>query len=203
MAVFPGTTLADHIVPARQSRIRNLLCDALLITGLSVFTALCAHVSFVLPFTPVPITLQTLAILLTGATLGSRRGGLALLLYLAEGVAGLPVFAPIPGSLSGFAVLLSVTGGYLWAFPLAAFTVGWLCERGWDRSLFTSALAMLPGSVIIYLLGAIQLGILLRLNALQALQLGVFPFLPGDLFKLLIAALLLPASWRLVRATKR
>lgn len=203
MAVFPGTTLADHIIPVRLSRIPGLLRDMLLITGLSLFTALCAHVSFMLPFTPVPVTLQTLAVLLAGATLGSKRGTLALLLYLAEGAAGLPVFAPTADFLAGFPVLLSVTGGYLWAFPLAAFVVGWLCERGGDRSVFTSALVMLPGSVIIYFFGAIQLGAILHLNGLQALQLGVFPFLAGDLFKLIIAALLLPSSWWLVCKTKR
>jgi biotin transport system substrate-specific component len=202
MAIAPGTTIADYLVPSRQSRSLNLLRDVLLIIAFSLLTALCARVSIPLPFTPVPITLQTLAILLTGAVLGSKRGGLALLLYLAEGAIGLPVFAPVAGSPGGFLALLSFTGGYLWSYPIAAFTVGWLCERGLDRSFLTSVLAMLPGSVIIYIFGAVQLAIVLHLSASQAFLLGVAPFLPGDLIKLIIAVLLMPIAWKLVRKGK-
>lgn len=202
MAIAPGTTLADYLIPSHESRGITLLRDCLLVIGFSIFTALCAHVSLLLPFTPVPITLQTLAVLLTGAALGSKRGGLALLAYLAEGAVGLPVFAPAPNLPGGFLALIGVTGGYLWAFPVAAFMVGWLCERGLDRSLLTSALAMLPGSVIIYVLGAFQLALVLHVNAVQALQFGVIPFLPGDLLKLIVAALLLPTTWALVRKVK-
>src|SRR5258706_951210 len=93
MAISPGSTLADYLVPSSTSRNVNLLRNAALVVGFSIFTALCAQVSFHLPITPVPVTLQTLAVLLTGAALGSRRGGLAMLVYLAEGAAGLPVFA--------------------------------------------------------------------------------------------------------------
>jgi biotin transport system substrate-specific component len=202
MAIAPGTTLADYLVPSRKSRSLNLLRDVLLIIGFSIFTALCARVSFQLPFTPVPITLQTLAVLLTGAALGSKRGGLAMLAYLAEGAVGLPVFAPIPGAPGGFLALLGFTGGYLWSYPIAAFVIGWLCERGLDRSFLTSALTMLPGTVIIYLLGATQLGFVLHLSVSRAFTLGVAPFIPGDLFKLIIAALLLPTTWALVRRVK-
>lgn len=202
MAIAPGTTLADYLVPSHKSRGLTLLRDVLLILGFSVFTALCARVSFVLPFTPVPITLQTLAVLLTGATLGSKRGGLAMLAYLAEGAAGLPVFAPAPNLPGGFLALIGVTGGYLWSYPVAAFMVGWLCERGLERSLLTSALAMLPGSVIIYLFGVVQLAVVLHVDAWKALQLGMIPFIPGDLVKLVIAALLLPTAWALVRKVK-
>lgn len=202
MAIAPGTTLADYLVPSHKSHGLTLLRDVLLILGFSVFTALCARVSFVLPFTPVPITLQTLAVLLTGATLGSKRGGLAMLAYLAEGAAGLPVFAPAPNLPGGFLALIGVTGGYLWSYPVAAFMVGWLCERGLERSLLTSALAMLPGSVIIYLFGVVQLAVVLHVDAWKALQLGMIPFIPGDLVKLVIAALLLPTAWALVRKVK-
>src|SRR5437879_6122382 len=145
MVVAPGTTLVDYLVPARESRTLNLLRNAALIIGFSLFVALCAQVSIPLSFSPVPVTLQTLAVLLTGAALGSKRGALAMLAYLAEGSAHLPFFA---GGASGFPLL---TGGYLVGFVIAAYVVGWLCERGLDRSLFTSAIAMLPGSVIIYL----------------------------------------------------
>jgi biotin transport system substrate-specific component len=202
MAIAPGTTLADYLVPARESRTLNFLRNTALIVGFSLFVGLCARVAIPLPFTPVPITLQTLAVLLTGAALGSKRGGLALLLYLVEGALGLPVFAPVAGSPGGYLALLSFTGGYLLSYPIAAFVVGWLCEHGLDRSLITSALAMLPGSVIIYLLGAYQLGQVLHLSASKAIAFGVTPFLIGDLIKLIIAALLLPAAWALVRRVR-
>lgn len=200
MVIAPGTTLADYLVPARESRTLNLLRNAALIIGFSLFVGLCSHVT--IPLWPVPITLQTLGVLLAGAALGSKRGGLALLLYLAEGVLGLPVFAPVAGSPAGFLALFSFTGGYLWAFPIAAFVVGWLCERGLDRSLWTSALAMLPGSIIIYVLGATQLGLVMHLSFSLAFAYGVTPFLIGDLLKLIVAALLLPAAWALVRKVR-
>lgn len=197
MVIAPGTTLADYLIPASQtSRGLNLLRNIALIVGFSLFTALCAQAALYLPFTPVPITLQTLAVLLTGAALGSWRGSLAMLAYLAEGSAHLPFFA---GGAGGFPL---VTGGYLVGFVIAAFVVGWLCERGLDRSLLTSALAMLPGSVIIYLVGAIWLGVVLHANAATAFAYGVEPFLIGDLLKLIVAALLLPAAWGVVRRVK-
>ncbi len=197
MIVARGTTLVDYLVPvSERSRSLNLLRDALLIIGFSLLTALCAQVSFYLPFTPVPITLQTLAVLLTGAALGRWRGALAMLAYLVEGSARLPFFA---GGAAGFPLL---TGGYLIGFILAAFVVGWLCERGLDRSLLTSALAMLPGSVIIYLVGATWLGVVLRASPATAIAYGVTPFLIGDLLKLIAAALLLPAAWGLVRRVR-
>lgn len=202
MAIAPGSTIADYLIPSRMSRSRNMLKDASLVVGFSLFTALCAHVSFLLPFSPVPVTLQTLAVLLTGAALGRRRGGLALLLYLAEGAAGLPVFAPVPGSPGGFLALLGFTGGYLWSFPVAAFVTGWFCERRLDRHFLTSALAMLPGMLITYLIGVPWLAITLHLNALTAIKLGMVPFIPGDVLKLIIAAALLPMAWATVRKVK-
>lgn len=201
MAVVSGTnaTLVDYLIPARPTRGLNLLRDGLLVVGFSVFMALCAQVSFHIPSTTVPVTLQTLGVLLTGAALGSRRGGLALLAYLAEGAAGLPVFS---GATGGFPILIEYTAGYLWAFPIAAFVVGWLCERRLERRFLTSALAMLPGSVIIYALGMVGLMIVLHLNLTQAFMGGVVPFIPGDLLKLVVAALLLPSAWAIVKAVR-
>ena len=196
MALSPGSTLADYLVPSRPSRGINLLRDLLLVGGFSVFTALCAQVSFHIPITPVPITLQTLAVLLTGAALGSRRGALAMLLYLAEGAAGLPVFA---GGTGGFVHLIGFTGGYLWSCPFAALVTGLLCERRLDRRLLTSALAMLPGTLVIYAFGVPWLAVSLHLNLLTAFMLGMVPFIPGDLIKLVIAAALLPVAWSIVR----
>ncbi len=207
MAIASGTTLADHLIPARsESRSRILLRDGLLVIGFSLFLALCAQVSFYLPLNPVPITLQTLAVLLTGAALGSKRGALAMLVYLAEGAVGLPVFA---GGVGGFLSLFGATGGYLWSFPIAAFVVGLLCERGLDRRIVTSALAMLPGTLIIYVVGVTWLGVVLHktvlktlpldMLVLKALSFGLVPFILGDLLKLVIAAALLPIAWAIVR----
>jgi biotin transport system substrate-specific component len=207
MAIASGTTLADYLVPVRsENHSRALLRDGLLVVGFSIFLALCAQVSFYLPLNPIPITLQTLAVLLTGAALGSKRGGLAMLLYLAEGAVGLPVFA---GGIGGFPILFGATGGYLWSFPIAAFVVGLLCERGLDRRIITSALAMLPGTLIIYTIGVTWLGVVLHKTvlktlpldtlALKALSFGLVPFIPGDLLKLVIAAALLPLAWAIVK----
>ena len=197
MAIASGTTLADYLVPARSTSRRNLLIrDGLLILGFSLFLALCAQIAFHLPFTPVPVTLQTLAVLLTGAALGSKRGGLAMIAYLVEGAAGLPVFENGTG---GLVHLVGVTGGYLWAFPIAAFVVGLLCERGLDRRILTSALAMLPGTLIIYAIGVSWLAIALHISFGKALTFGMLPFIPGDLLKLVIAAALLPIAWAIVR----
>ncbi len=197
MAIAPGTTLADYLAPARNtSRSTVLLRDGLLILGFSLFLALCAQISFHIPFTVVPVTLQTLAVLLTGAALGSKRGGLTMIAYLVEGAAGLPFFE---GGTGGIVHLIGVTGGYLWAFPIAAFVVGLLCERGLDRRFLTSALAMLPGTLIIYAIGVSWLAIVLHISFITALTFGMVPFIPGDLLKLVIAAALLPIAWAIVR----
>ena len=201
MAISPGSTLVDYIVPARASRSVNLLRDVLLVVGFSALIAVSSRLEIHLPFTPVPITLQTLFVLLTGAALGSRRGALAMLLYLAEGAVGLPVFA---GGVGGFMyLLLSPTAGYLWSFPIAAFVVGWLCERRLDRRFWTSVFAMLPGSLITYAIGVTWLAFVAHLSLYGAFLAGMLPFIPGDLFKLVVAALLLPSAWAIVRAVKR
>ncbi len=196
MTASSRLTLADHICPLSQFNTVSLLRDTLFVVSFSIFVALCAQISFRLPNTPVPVTLQTLGVLLTGATLGSRRGGLALLTYLAEGAAGLPVFAE--GS-SGIARLIGPTAGYLWSFPIAASITGWLCEKGLDRTFTTSALAMLPGSVSIYLLGVPWLALVLKLSLPVALTTGMLPFLLGDVIKLCVASALLPATWKLTK----
>lgn len=198
MAIAPGSTLVDYLVPARPSRSANLLKDGLLVVGTSILIALCARVSIHLPFTPVPITLQTFIVMLAGAALGSRRGALAMLLYLAEGAAGLPVFA----NGGGLLYFLGPTAGYLVSYPIAAFVVGLLCERGLDRSFLTSILAMLPGTLIIYVIGVPWLTVVLHVSLLQGFVLGMLPFIPGDLIKVVIAAALLPSAWALVRAVR-
>lgn len=181
-------TLMDVAAP-RAGHVTN----ALLVIGASVVTAFAAQIAIPLPWTPVPITGQTFAVVLSGAVLGARRGALAQLLYLAGGALGLPVFAE--GG-AGIAKLLGPTGGYLVAFPIAAAITGALAERGWDRHFGTMLAAMLAASTVIFGLGL--LGLARFAPAGQLLGAGLLPFLPGDLIKSTLAALAFPSVWRLL-----
>lgn len=184
--------LATRLTQRAEGRSRVLMDLSLILLG-SLLVAITAQVSVPLPFSPVPITGQTLAVLLVGMALGSRRGALAMLAYLAEGVAGLPVFAE---ARAGLATLLGPTGGYLAGFVVAAWAVGALAERGFDRSLWKTLLAMFIGNGIIY---AVGLGWLVRFTgAAGVLEAGLYPFLVGDVIKAVVAALLLPGAWRLL-----
>ena len=189
MSAVRTMTLADAALP-RAGALSNLA----LIVGASLVTALAAQIEFRVPWSPVPITGQTFAVLLSGAVLGARRAFLAQLLYLAEGASGLPVFA---GGAFGLVKFAGPTGGYLLAFPFAAAVTGILAERGWDRHFFTMLAAMLLGSVVIFASG---LAVLSRfVPADQLLGAGLLPFLPGDLIKSSLAALAFPAAWRWAR----
>ena len=169
--------------------------SALLVAGFSLLTALAAQVAVPLPFTPVPLTGQTFAVLLTGALLGPRLGALAMLAYLAEGAAGLPFFRAGAG---GVGHLSGATAGYLFAFPAAAYLTGYLAERGWDRRYFPAAAAMALGSLVILAGGWAWLTALTG-DAVQAFRLGVGWFIVGDLVKIALAAAALPAGWALLR----
>jgi len=182
-------TLVETILPQT-----GFLVELALILGGSALVALSAQVSIPLPWTPVPITGQTFGVLLVGALLGSFRGVLSLLTYLAEGAAGLPVFA---GGSGGYLKLFGPSGGYLWGFVAAAFVVGFLAERGWDRHPLRAALAMLAGNVVIYLFGLPWLARFVPPE--QVLAAGLYPFIPGDLLKLLLAASALPSGWWVLR----
>lgn len=181
-------TLADIAMPRAGA-----LANTLLVVGASLVTALAAQVAIPLPWSPVPMTGQTFAVLLCGAVLGPRRAFAAQVLYLAEGIAGLPVFA---GGLAGAAVFAGPTGGYLAAFPFAAAVTGALAGRGWDRRFPTMLAAMLLGSVVIFALGMAWLSRFVPAGALLAQ--GLLPFVPGDLVKSSLAALAFPAAWRAV-----
>lgn len=188
-------TLADTVVPAswtRAPRTRFLSNAALVVLG-SVVVALSAQARIDLGFTPVPITGQTFGVLLVGAALGPRRAALSLLTYLAEGAAGLPVFA---GGSCCVGALLGPTGGYLLSYPLAAALVGWLAHRGWDRRPLTAAPALVAGNLAIYLIGLPWLAVFVGLD--RVLIEGLLPFVPGDAVKLVLAALALPAAWKIV-----
>ena len=174
-------------------------------TGAVVFiaaaTAAAAQISVPLGFTPVPLTMQDMVVLLGGAALGSRLGMIAQLLYLAAGIAGLPVFAASPVLPQGPLRLLGPTGGYLIAYPVAAFLTGYLAERGFDRRYATSVLAMAAGLVVILAFGVSWLAVLARPSALgfdAALRAGLYPFLAGDVLKIFLGAAILPGAWKLL-----
>jgi biotin transport system substrate-specific component len=182
-------TLADAVLP-RAGALSSLL----LIVGASLVTAAAAQLAIPVPWSPVPITGQTFAVLLSGAVLGARRALFAQALYLLEGAAGLPFFA---GGVGGAALFAGPTGGYLMAFPFAAAVTGMLAERGWDRRFATMMAAMLLGSVVIFGFGLAMLARFVTPGSL--LGAGLVPFVPGDLVKAALAALAFPAAWRLVR----
>ena len=187
-----GETLADVLVPGRS---RSALRAAGLVIGGAVLTAASAQLAFHVPWTPVPYTGQTAAVLLVGTALGWRLGALSMLLYLAAGAAGLPVYS---AGAAGPDQLLGYTGGYLVAFVLAAAAVGALAQRGWDRSPLAAALLMVAGNLLIYLIGVPVLAATLSMPLGDAAWNGAFVFLPWDAFKVLLAAGLLPAAWRLL-----
>jgi biotin transport system substrate-specific component len=200
------STIALTLAPPRSRTTARLAFQVACAVGGSLLMAGLAQVVVHLPFTPVPITGQTLGVLLIGAAYGPALGAATILLYLAWNIVGLPVFAPnADGSHeTGLQVLAfaGTTGGYLWGFVLASALVGWLSRQGWDRSIRSSISAMLLGSIVIYAVGLPWLH-----HALPAVlgepvswqttfELGLYPFLIGDTVKLLLAAGLLPLAWR-------
>jgi len=184
-------TYADLLRPTVKRH--RLFYDIVLIIGGSLFIALTAQATIYLPFSPVPVTGQTLAVLLVGALFGSQRGSASVLLYLWEGAIGLPVFA---GNYGGLLPLIGPTGGYLIGFVIAAYLVGFLSERGWDRHFHTTLITMLLGSGVIYLCGLAWLVTFTGVD--KVLIMGFYPFLPGDILKLFIATLLLPSGWKVL-----
>lgn len=167
---------------------RNVATDAIWVVAFSLVTAACAQISIHLPFVPVPITGQTFAVLLSGAVLGWRRGFLSQVAYLAEGAAGLPVFADGAGSAL---YLVGPSGGYLLCFPLAAALVGYLVEQGVARSTWKLAGAMVSADVLILLAGSTWLRLLFRVPFAHAWMLGFYPFLLADAVKVALVGWLL------------
>lgn len=170
-------------------RRRTLASQALLIVAGVTLLSLSARLRFPLPFTPVPVTGQTFAVLLTGALLGSRAGFTTVACYWLAGACGLPVFN---GGSGGWAIVSGPTGGYIFGFAAAAFLVGWFSERGWDRGK-RIIVPLLLGEALIYAFGLPWLAVFIGPRAV--VQSGLLPFVPGDLAKLAAAALALPAAW--------
>jgi biotin transport system substrate-specific component len=197
------STLALTLAPPRSRAAARLAFQIGCAVAGSLLVAGLAQISFTLPFTPVPITGQTLGVLLVGAAYGPALGATTMLLYLLWGVIGLPVFAVNANGThdTGLQVLAatSATAGYLWGFVLAAGLVGWLSRRGWDRSMRSSISAMFLGSVVIYAVGVPWLMAVFGLPLAKGLEFGLYPFVIGDTLKLLAAAGLLPAAWALLK----
>ena len=169
---------------------------AVVLVGAGVaLTALAAQLRFFVPGNPIPFTGQTAAVLLTGAALGSRLGTLSMLLYVALGAIGLPIYSD---GTAGLDVLLGVTGGYLVGFVIAAAVVGWLAERGWDRTLPRSVLLMILGNLLIYAIGVPVLAVVAGMPATKAIQVGALTFVASDALKIAVAAGLLPLAWSVI-----
>jgi biotin transport system substrate-specific component len=186
--MLANATLADLMRPCEKKSA--VLFDLALIIGGSLLVALSAQIAVGYP---VPITAQTFAVLMLAALLGPARAALCLLAYIAEGAAGLPVFAQGKASL---VVLFGPTGGYLIGFVPAAYIVGFLARKGWDRRISTTIIAMILGNVIIYVFGLLWLSALVGIHS--ALAGGLYPFIHFDLLKIALAAAVLPSAWKLL-----
>lgn len=184
-----ATVLSTRILP------RTRVATAVLVIGFAALTALAAQIRIPLGFTPVPLTGQTFAILLSGAALGWRAGASAQALYVAVGLAGFPVFQ---GGEGGWSYATGATAGYLLGFIISAAAVGYLAEQGQDRRVITAVPAMLAGNTVIYLVGVPWLMHVLGTDLTGGLTAGFAPFVVGDLLKIAAAGLLLPAIWRMV-----
>ena len=183
-------TLSQSVLAGNSSL--SLLQQVLLAVAGSLLLWASAKVQ--VPFWPVPMTMQTFVVLGLGAAFGWRLGMATVALYLLQGAMGLPVFAGTPEKGIGVAYMAGPTGGYLAGFVLAAGITGWLAERGFDRNVLTMGLAMLAGTVAIYALGLGWLGALIGYE--KAVQFGLVPFIHGDIAKLLLAAIVFPATWK-------
>jgi biotin transport system substrate-specific component len=181
LAVFPRT---------------NLLTDVLLVVAGAGLVAACAQI--VIERWPVPITGQTFGVLLVGASLGSIRGFASLSLYVLVGMLGAPIYQD---QNQGWDYFMGPTGGYLIGFVVAAALIGWLAEQRWDRRLSSAVAAMLTGNVVIYLFGLPWLAAEIDTGFTETLELGLYPFVVGDLLKLYLAGALLPTAWRVVERT--
>jgi len=184
-------TLVDAILPKVENKSLVLLKDVLLVLSFILLTAISAKLK--IEIGPVPITGQTLVVLLSGALLGAKRGALSQIFYLLGGLVGIPWFSRG----GGIAYLMSPTFGYIVGFVLAAYIVGFLYERGFDRKIENAILAMLVGNLLIYLPGLFWLARFVGWE--KVLAVGLYPFIVGDLIKLFLAGLILPLCWKLIK----
>jgi len=188
-AVNAHPTMITALLPTSSSVLRNVI---LAVLG-SVLLTISAKIH--IPFYPVPMTMQTFVVLGLGVAFGSRLGAATVLLYLAEGAAGLPVFSGTPEKGIGLAYMMGTTGGYLLGFVVAAWVVGILAERGWDRGFISTATVMVIGNAIIYSFGLLWLGSLLGWDK-PIVEWGMTPFLLGDITKIALAVIVMPLAWK-------
>jgi biotin transport system substrate-specific component len=193
----PGHALVDILTARSESAQLTAALRAASVLFVAALTAAAAQISIPLPFTDVPFTFQPMVVLIGGLALGPRLGARSQLLYLAAGAMGLPVFAASAALPPGAARLLGPTGGYLMAYPLAAFVTGYLGTRGFDRRYVTSFLAMLAGLAVVFAGGVLWLASLVGLHA--ALVAGFYPFVIKDTIKLALAAGVMPVVWKLLK----
>ncbi len=197
-------TLLETVTTRSDARFRvaEQIGAVLFVT---ILTAVAAQISIPLPFTPVPFTFQPMVVLLGAAALGPRLGMASQILYLSLGFAGLPVFAASPVLPQGAARLLGPTGGYLMAYPFAAFAAGWLAERGFDRRYVSAVAAMICGLAVVFAGGILWLTIASTpsIGLSGALATGFVPFIIPDLLKLLVAAAVMPGLWRITGPASR
>ena len=191
MSIVQNQPLAQSFVKSKTGQDKlSLLAMALLVIGGSLALTVSAHVK--IPFYPVPVTMQTMVVLLIGMSYGPRLGALTIAAYLAQGAMGMPVFAGGAGLL----YMAGPTGGYLAGFLAAAFVMGALAQRGWGKTVVSTALAMLIGTIVIYTLGVAWLSNLFGFGV--GIKAGLLPFLYGDALKIVIAAGIMPYAWSLV-----
>ncbi len=185
-------TLFNAIVTSDRSDTHRIAADALAVIAASLLLALSSKIS--VPFYPVPLTMQTFVVIGLGLALGPWRALAAILLYLAEGAAGFPVFAGTPAKGIGLAYMMGPTGGYLAGYIPAVLIGGWLARKGWDRSVVSAMAAALLCGAVIYIPGLLWLGTVIGFDK-PVLQFGLYPFIFGDIVKAMLAAIVFPAAW--------
>ena len=201
------STLLDHVGIGAASTAARATMRLGAMLFLTALTAAAAQISVHIPFTPVPLTLQPMIVMVGAAALGARLGASSQVLYLLLGIAGLPVFAASPILPQGFGRILGPTGGYLLAYPIAAFVTGYLAERGFDRRYFTSLLAMFAGLAMLFAGGVTWLAFFAGAPAgpvglTAALATGLYPFIVADVVKVCVASGVLPMIWKFLGPTK-
>jgi len=188
-------TLIDILIPRIENKILILVKDVVLVLSFTALTGICAKLK--IEIGPVPITMQTFAVLLSGAILGSIRGAMSQFVYLISGLAGIPWFSRG----GGMVYIFSPTFGYIVGFVLAAYLVGFFCEKGWDRKIEKAILAMIIGSIVLYIPGLLWLGKFVGLE--RVLTIGFYPFIAGDILKIFLAGSILPFGWKLTKVVKQ
>ncbi len=192
---YKNPTLIETILPKIENKTLSLVKDTTLVLGFAILTGIAAQLK--IEIGAVPITMQTLVVLLSGALLGSKKGLMSQFVYILGGLTTLPWFARG----GGMAYILSPTFGYILGFVLAAYLVGILTERGWDRDIRTAVLAMLAGNVIIYIPGLLWLAKFVGIS--KVLTVGFYPFILGDVLKIFLAGLILSFSWKIINFTAK